>query len=672
MRSVAEPALVLALATAAASLLSWGDGRQDAATGAAAAAVRGLAVTYQSLTEPGTVQVQRARLLALHVERGEAPTPFLPPGMFRATFQGRVVLPVRDRYRFRVSGKGTVDLRANGEPALQGVLRPGQAIESQPIRLAKGDNEIVLVLESTALGEATLRLEWSCLDFGWEPIQPEAWRMADAPDLQQGERRRAGLQLFQERRCAACHRADPASAVVPTLHPGPDLRDAGARLHPQWIATWLQDPTALRVDARMPRLHGLDARQAADIAAYLAGLGTPAPRPEWTAAQAEAGGRRFAELGCVACHVAPGADPAPAPDRIALGDLAAKWHAAALVQFLLRPRASHPDPRMPDFGLSEADASALAAWLLSTAAPPAAAVAGDPGRGAELVATTGCARCHAVAVEDRSSFPPLDALDAGRGCLAAEPSGAPAHGLSEAQRAALVEFLPHARSAPTRKAPGDDALRGLASLRCTACHGLDGEPSTWAGVVHAGNGGEPPPPEEDPVAQGVPALTWVGDKLQPGWLQRFLGGTEASPRPWLVARMPSFHGDDLAVVRGLARTHGLGDRDDPGPQLDTLLAAQGARLIAMGEGFGCVQCHAVAGRPPVQVFERQGIDLRVAAGRLRHAFYTRWLADPTRIDADSRMPRYADGKGRTAFTDVLGGDAARQFEAIWHHLQSLR
>jgi hypothetical protein len=36
------------------------------------------------------------------------------------------------------------------------------------------------------------------------------------------------------------------------------------------------------------------------------------------------------------------------------------------------------------------------------------------------------------------------------------------------------------------------------------------------------------------------------------------------------------------------------------------------------------------------------------------------------------MPRYADGKGKTAFTDVLGGDARQQFEAIWQYLGAQR
>ena len=52
-------------------------------------------------------------------------------------------------------------------------------------------------------------------------------------------------------------------------------------------------------------------------------------------------------------------------------------------------------------------------------------------------------------------------------------------------------------------------------------------------------------------------------------------------------------------------------------------------------------------------------------------YYRRWLADPKRIDIESKMPTYATN-GRTAFSDALGLDAAQQFEAIWQYLQTLR
>jgi hypothetical protein len=32
------------------------------------------------------------------------------------------------------------------------------------------------------------------------------------------------------------------------------------------------------------------------------------------------------------------------------------------------------------------------------------------------------------------------------------------------------------------------------------------------------------------------------------------------------------------------------------------------------------------------------------------------------------MPKFADDEGKTPLTDVLEGNAAAQFEAIWHYL----
>ena len=36
------------------------------------------------------------------------------------------------------------------------------------------------------------------------------------------------------------------------------------------------------------------------------------------------------------------------------------------------------------------------------------------------------------------------------------------------------------------------------------------------------------------------------------------------------------------------------------------------------------------------------------------------------------MPRFADDDGKTPLTDLFDGQAAAQFEAIWHYLHSLR
>src|SRR5262245_29334580 len=75
---------------------------------------RGVSVTFEPVdpeakAKAGTHAV-RERLLALAVERGESPTPMLPPGMFLATLRAVLPLPARDRIRFQIQGKGSCKL----------------------------------------------------------------------------------------------------------------------------------------------------------------------------------------------------------------------------------------------------------------------------------------------------------------------------------------------------------------------------------------------------------------------------------------------------------------------------------------------------------------------------------------------------------------------------------
>jgi hypothetical protein len=151
-------------------------------------------------------------------------------------------------------------------------------------------------------------------------------------------------------------------------------------------------------------------------------------------------------------------------------------------------------------------------------------------------------------------------------------------------------------------------------------------------------------------------------------MERFVTGEQPSPRPWLHAKMPAFHLRGPHIVTGLVREHGYGPKDEVQPRIDVQASIDGDRLLQMGKGLGCVQCHAVGDQPAVQVFERAGIELVTARSRLRHEYFTRWLRDPPRLDPDSRMPKYADAKGRTAIVEVHGGDATLQFESIWQYL----
>jgi mono/diheme cytochrome c family protein len=658
--------------------------RAQADPAAAGERVRGVKVVFErdrGRDAKPEIDTRLLRLFSLAVERGETPTPLVAPGLFRATLTADVALPVRDRHRFRLEGRGRVELSVNGDKVLDGALRPGKPIETAaPVGLKKGYNRLQLVFESSAVGDGQVRLSWAGSDFGFEPIAPErlSWPTDDV-QLQRGEQRRRGHELFVQRRCARCHDPEPQrigeSAFAELDATGPDLRTIGGRMRQDWLAAFLRDPRRFRADVTMPRMRFERDKDADDVAAWLATTGAPLAVPPFAADAAAAGAGLFRQFGCVACHVTPGGDVGgPELDRTGLDFVAQKWHPAALVAYLQEPRRDHEHARMPDFRLERDDAVQLAAFLLQNAAPaePLAASRGDAGRGRHVVQQHGCIDCHLVDVPlGAPRAPRLQNLDAERGCLAtkADPR-APDHGLTKFQVADLRAFLPFARVAPWHHAPIDWTTRQLSSQRCTACHALDGEPSTWARWARAASAQEPLPIEHDPIGQGLPALTWVGAKLQPSWIASFVRGKEPSPRPWLHARMPAFDRHGAAIATGLVREHGYGAADEPAVAVDAQMAIHGEQLLAIGKGFGCVQCHALGDQPAVQVFEREGVELLLARRRLRHEYYARWLLDPTRLDPDSRMPKFADAKGRTAFLDVLGGDAAQQFEAIWQYLGS--
>jgi hypothetical protein len=55
---------------------------------------------------------------------------------------------------------------------------------------------------------------------------------------------------------------------------------------------------------------------------------------------------------------------------------------------------------------------------------------------------------------------------------------------------------------------------------------------------------------------------------------------------------------------------------------------------------------------------------------LRKEYFIRWALAPTRIDPDTKMPKFADEESKTPLTDFFHGQAAEQFDAIWQYLQT--
>jgi len=191
------------------------------------------------------------------------------------------------------------------------------------------------------------------------------------------------------------------------------------------------------------------------------------------------GGALFANLGCVACHTKPDADGEDSHQRVPLRHVKAKWHPAALAEFLKDPAESYRWIRMPHFRLSDTEAKQLASYLLSTGTQEfSAGPEGDSARGLQLMISSNCLSCHAGAPPVNT--PTLAAtLTSGwsKGCLAPDAAArgkAPDFRFSSAQRAALVAFVASGFDSLKHDVPAEFAARQIKNLRCSACHGSDG------------------------------------------------------------------------------------------------------------------------------------------------------------------------------------------------------
>ena len=646
----------------------------------------GLTLTF---TAGGKSDARDARIIALHVPAGAAATPFLPAGAFAAKWEGEIVSPLRSEYTIAAEVRGALKLTINGREVFEGAGDSTAQVLNKTLQLNKGGNKIVAEFFGDGQEDAVLQVTWSSKEFPAEPIPPTSFRHdTSAPALREGQRAREGRMLFAQMRCAACHGdaalIPPRGEGMPELaQDGPVFAELGAKFNEPWLAQWIGDPHRIRPHGLMPRVFPLDADgkidpRARDLAAYFISQGKrddTAPAPE----NAAPGGALFANLGCIACHTTPDFQGQDEYERVPLSHLKAKWQPPALREYLQDPAKNFVSSRMPHFRLTDEEAGQLTAYLLSgTQREFPAGPAGDPARGAQLLVSAGCLNCHA-------GLPPITQPALAKtlangwtsGCLsddAGKRGAAPDFALSPAQRDALRAFAASGFASLKQDSPIEFAERQLKNLRCAACHPRDGQSGVWSqleGEMSALTGGAPTGPTEGhPIAGSVaPMLTWAGEKLRPEWMTQFIAGKTAyKPRHYLLARMPGFAQHAKGLAEGLSHEHGfpLAIPQEPAPDADLVKA--GAQLISENGGFNCTTCHTLADRAATAVFEAPAPNFSYTRERLRQGYYSRWVLAPLRIDSETKMPRFADDDGNTPLSEVLGGKAAAQFEAIWQYL----
>ncbi len=665
----------------------------------------GLLQELSALTAPAERDLRVVRLPALHGPAGQPPGPWLGPGPFRSVWRAQLRAALSDTVHFRLTGRGRVLLRLHHQPVLEAGPGGFDLETPRPVTLHGGLNSFELDYTAPAEGEAFLRVGWRSETFPAEPVPATAFvHDAAAAGARQAVATRRGRALFGRHLCARCHQPDlpwNPGAMPELAARGPDLDGLNERLQAHWLLAYLADPRRDHPDGAMPRLLDADPdhaaqQQAADLAAFLLG-GEAAPTPPASAlpdaSGVAEGDRLFAALGCVACHRLADQPTFAADSRLSLAHVPAKWQPAALMAHLRQPAAHHPWTRMPTYALSEAQARVLAARLLHQPSGPVASRAvaradtrsGDPERGRRTFEELGCAACHhRTGTTHRlvaSTLAALDNADWQRGCLAeaGEARGrAPDFGLAPEDRAALRAFAATDwRTSLRRCAPEEFAERQIIALRCLACHGRDGQPEVWSRVeaLDATPAAGTTSPESDTppgsvsVHSGRPTLSFAGEKLHAEWMRRLLTGRlDYKPRPENRGFMPAFPAQGALLAEGLARQHGYGPERPPRPPADPALAALGERLTRVGEGFGCVSCHDLGPRPALAGPDTAAINLAYIADRLLPEYYRRYLQDPQKLVPGTMMPAFIGPDGRTALAEPFGGDAQRQFAAIWQFL----
>ena len=470
-----------------------------------------------------------------------------------------------------------------------------------------------------------------------------------------------GRLLYNELGCANCHGGD--TGLPPRR--GPVLTGVAQRVQPDWLRSFLKEPSVARPGTAMPHL--LDGKDDVEaVVHYLASLKpkTPGKPPSSKHVNAAEGRELFHTIGCVSCHQ-PDEVYNPEEGRPAKSDythvsvgfskLTEKYSLATLADFLSNPLKVRPDGRMPRIDMELQDRIDLAGYLLGiegsdpSVAPAIKSFTPEAAqieRGKALVTAANCAACHELPKEVIPKSLALVKFQGG--CLNnTSAAGIPRYALSGVQQASLKLFLAH-RDAGT---PALLAGLELQALNCTACHERDGKggpdaarKAYFQGDHNLGDTGRFPPP-----------LTGVGRKLQPDWFAGVLGGTNRI-RSYLKSRMPVYGDATTTLPALMAKADGKASRPLPEGDVES-----GRKLLGTLGGNSCITCHRWGDRASLGI---QALDISNLSRRIQPGWLQEYLVDPATYRAGTLMPSFWP-EGKAANTAILGGDTVKQIAAIY-------
>ncbi|MES2982285.1 MAG: c-type cytochrome [Verrucomicrobiota bacterium] len=473
-----------------------------------------------------------------------------------------------------------------------------------------------------------------------------------------------GTVLIEELRCASCHEgmSKPKAA-------GPDLREVGSRVQPEFLKKFIQDPALHDPGTAMPDVFGERSAEeqekiATELSAYLLSLQSePAKNAALPKDKAADGKKLFHEIGCISCH-SPQDDNAEAKSltgNVNLAHVSKKYHPAGLADFLHEPLKVRPDGRMPDMRLSRSEAELLAAFMIGSEPSAPGAETHSPATiaaGKKAFTEMSCNACHNVDSDPKPPLIPAKAkLDLNAGCLSATPGKAPNYQLSDVQKKAIRLAL---TENPKKATPAESINMRLTQMNCISCHQRDdfgGVKPALDSYFHSteealGNESRIPPP-----------LTLVGAKLRPEWLNKVLFEGE-TVRPYMTTRMPQYGNQALdGLPQAFAENDKLEPFDYP-PIMEAsapMMRDEGHRLLG-DQGLSCISCHNYNG---IESPSMKGLDLMTSYQRLQPAWFDQFMKNPAKFRPGIIMPSFwPDGKA--VQTEILDGNTDVQLQALWN------
>lgn len=228
-----------------------------------------------------------------------------------------------------------------------------------------------------------------------------------------------GEWLFKEMGCHNCHLV---TGLEDLSKAGPSLKRVAAKVSPEWLVEWIENPKEFRPRTRMPHFF-LTNEESTAIASYLVDSSfddaqawlAEATEPEGVDpenADLVADGEALTQsLGCLGCH---GFEPDTYASQVAqemdtapnLARIAEKTDARWVYNWIRDPRGYSEHARMPSLRLDDAEATAITSYLMTLkeeerlpvnaelrAALASREVLAD---GEKLVRKYGCFGCHVV------------------------------------------------------------------------------------------------------------------------------------------------------------------------------------------------------------------------------------------------------------------------------------